>query len=247
MSCTRVKLCYTYINMFEALVFIGLVIAIFFLSQILNALKEYKELMPEKLTGQDVQRWEEEDLKWKMKRGPSIHDFLPSEVVANIDDMKRRYYKAQYRSFPTPQYPIYTETQLAWQDLLIERYRAEYWGFYDVIKAEIKKEIKEHAAAGKRKETFKPSHHIESLVSETLNIAKMVDPNIIVRNKMIEANIAVINGKTIDEAQKIYDNQTKKIRTFGLMIGEEGRKARAEAMEDEKERWLKDWDEIVSG
>ncbi len=150
--------------------------------------------------------------------------------------------------------PLFTEEEIArkkqtsedWQKH-VERY------FHELLKKE-KKEVETHQKSGNNKLTFEPSE-------ELLNIILHESLALVGRNnakkdyqKMIESNIAILNGEAIEKVEKIYESQICEIPYDNLnIIYSADAWVREKALRDmyddylkhRKEYWRDSWDYIV--
>lgn len=92
------------------------------------------------------------------------------------------------------------ETEDKWQEYVVK--------YFDELFNQEKAEVEAHQKSGKDKSDFKPSEKL-------LNIILKQSMSLLGRNnarkdyqKMIESNIAIINGATIDKVEKAYWDQT---------------------------------------
>ena len=108
-----------------------------------------------------------------------------------------------------------------------------------------KKEIIQHSKNGGSKETFTPSRQLVAAITTFDHNIDMRQTNAGYASRMIEANAAVLNGKSIEEAQKEVLAHAPSLGIFGSALAQNG-SGHKKAIEERKSYWMNHWDSFVA-
>ncbi len=146
--------------------------------------------------------------------------------------------------------PLFTEEEIQNYKQVQENNQAEGGRDWDKMIALETLEIKEHYKSGKEKSTFKPSKQLKQIMSRAL-------VGVLNRNnaryywrKMVEANIAILNGAEIDKVEKdFYGNKELELE-MGMDTdinyeSESVKKKYQEFIKAREEYWRNSWEHII--
>lgn len=149
--------------------------------------------------------------------------YAQSQKLAEVEKVKKQKCSSTLN-------PLFSEEEVARKKEIFESWQKYVGHYFNELCKKEKEEVEAHYKSGKDKTSFKPSDNL-------LNIILNEALTLIGRNngmkdyqKMIEANIAILNGKSIKEIEKSYWDQKCKIPYDNLSIAGE-----ANIWADEKE------------
>jgi hypothetical protein len=173
--------------------------------------------------------------------------------LRRIEESQQNLYKSRLtQTLSSSLNPLFSEQEIAFQRDIAAKWQSKLEYYFHLLQRHGKNEIKDHHASGKAKTEFKPSAWLKSILLE--EAAALVGKNIseIRTRQMIEANISIINGKSIAEVSEQYDRQKGKIpwEDLGLTASAWQSEPDIEKMYDEKLEqrtayWLEHWDDIL--
>jgi hypothetical protein len=137
--------------------------------------------------------------------------------------------------------PVFSEEEIAGRKKESEKMRREAVRLFNQLREKEKEEIKAHHETGKDKSSFEPSATLSSIAEEyskaiTRKICEEED-----YKKMIKANLAVFNGRSIEEAKE----GCELYRNGFWSLNEEVNKKVEEHIKKRKEYWESSWDSIL--
>ncbi len=125
--------------------------------------------------------------------------------------------------------------------------------YFDELFKKEKEEIETHHKSGKDKATFKPSEELTDTIVFTS--AALVGRNNAMRNhrKMIESNIAILNGDSIEKVEKAYYDQpgnvwnpfSTTLSTDAWLLDKQVKEMNEGFLKDRKEFWRDSWTYIL--
>ena len=115
---------------------------------------------------------------------------------------------------------------------------------FDQVRAIEKKEISAHAQNGGTKESFMPSQKLIAAITSMDFALDNRQANAEFASKMIEANAAVLTGKSIKDAQSDVWKHRPQLRVFAAALARNGSTYK-KALEERKDYWKNCWDSIV--
>lgn len=125
--------------------------------------------------------------------------------------------------------------------------------YFDELFKKEKREIEVHHKSGKDKITFKPSEELIDTI--VLTSAALVGRNNAMRNhrKMIESNIAILNGDGIEKVEKAYYDQpgnvwnpfSTTLSTDAWLFDKQVKEMNEGFLKDRKEFWRDSWTYIL--
>jgi len=126
--------------------------------------------------------------------------------------------------------PLFSEEEILYKKKVFEDWQHYVEQYFDKLCKKEKEEVEAHHKSGKNKSSFNPSDELRHIIlTEAITL---VGRNNAMKDhrKMIEANIAILNGNDIEKIEKSYWDQTCKIPYDNLDI-----LYSADAWADEKE------------
>jgi len=150
--------------------------------------------------------------------------------------------------------PLFSEEEVARQKEIFESWQRYVEHYFDELCKKEKEEVETHHKSGKDKTSFKPSNNLlDIILNEAL---ALVGRNNAMKDyrKMIEANIVILNGKSIEETEKIYWDQKCKIPYDNLSIigsaniwadEKELKEMYQTNLKQRKDFWQSSWDYIL--
>lgn len=118
--------------------------------------------------------------------------------------------------------PLFSEEEIASKANILEQWQKLSISSLDELSKKEKEEIEVHQKSGKDKLNFKPSEDLLNIIlahSMALVCGRNAKKD---RQKMIESNIAIINGEPIEKIEKAYWDQTSGIPYDNLGILDNG-------------------------
>lgn len=112
---------------------------------------------------------------------------------------------AKSESSSTTLNPLFSEEDIVFQRNLSQQWQKKIDFYFDLLLKAEKEEILEHQISGKDKTEFIPSSKLKSLILR--NSVAISGRNIseVKSERMIEANISILNGKSISDASQMFD------------------------------------------
>src|SRR3990167_2552020 len=121
--------------------------------------------------------------------------------------------------------------------------------YFDELFKKEKEEVDAHHKSGKDKSIFKPSEELTDII--VLTSAALVGRNNAMRNyqKMIESNIAILNGEKIEKAEKAYYDQSGNVwnpfsttlSTDAWLLDKQVKEMNGGFLKDRKKFWIDSW------
>jgi hypothetical protein len=103
--------------------------------------------------------------------------------------------------------PLFSEEEIASQRNLSEKWQAKVEFYFNLLQRTEKEEIEKHQSSGKDKSEFKPSVKLRDIIlRESVAITGRNTTEARAR-QMIEANISILNGKSIAEVSEQFYRQ----------------------------------------
>ena len=160
-------------------------------------------------------------------------------------------------------YPLFSE-----EVINLKREQYDFWQkswescFEDLQKTE-RQEVKNHDKLGKGKSLFEPSKELENIIAEETLCIFATNNSKKDYQKMIESNIAILNGKSISEVEDVYYEERSK-RSKGVPyentdilfdaeiwvipsgLNSELEETYKESLKTRKEFWHDSWDYILN-
>lgn len=142
--------------------------------------------------------------------------------------------------------PLFSEERIAHQAKSVKQSIADEESQKNLVKIETE-EIKKHDKNGGNKNNFKPSDDLKRAILD--NCITIVRLRNIKANyeKMIEANIAILNGKTISEVEEAYYDNEKDEFLFGNENETEVQELYKDWLKNRTGYWKEYWDKILQG
>lgn len=147
---------------------------------------------------------------------------------------------------------LFSEKDIAFQKSLSRKWGEKLEFYSDLLHKTEKEEIERHQSSGKEKSEFVPSSRLKSLIlHESLAITGM-NTTEIKAERMIEANISILNGKSIREVSEKYDSELDSIPWDNINLNADAwsnkpeiRKAFEEDFLARSEFWQSSWKYIL--
>jgi flagellar basal body rod protein FlgB len=110
-------------------------------------------------------------------------------------------------ALPTTLNPLFSEQDIAFQKSLSQQWQKKVDFYSDLLQKTEKEEIRKYQSSGKDKAEFTASSKLKSLILR--NSVAITGRNITEAKaeRMIEANISILNGKSISEASEDFHNK----------------------------------------
>lgn len=125
--------------------------------------------------------------------------------------------------------------------------------YFDELFKKEKEEVEAHHKSGKDKASFRPSEELTDTI--VLTSAALVGRNNAMRNyrKMIESNIAILNGGDIEKVEKAYYDQpgnvwnpfSTTLSTDAWLLDKQVKEMNEGFLKDRKEFWRDSWTYIL--
>lgn len=125
--------------------------------------------------------------------------------------------------------------------------------YFDELFKKEKGEVEAHHKSGKDKATFKPSEELTDII--VLTSGALVGRNNAMRNyqKMIESNIAILNGEKIEKIEKdyydlpghVWNPFSTTLSTGAWLLDKEVKEIYEGFLKDRKEFWRDSWTYIL--
>jgi len=145
--------------------------------------------------------------------------------------------------------PIFSEEEINFYKKRQTEYQKESDTEWDEMTKLEKQEIKAHSVAGKDKKSFEPSKELQETMGKVIVAIKNRDNFRSYWRKMVEANISVLNGKKIDEAEsslyKEEDLSSVGLMYFDYKYDPRVKKDYEEFAKNRAEYWRDSWERIV--
>jgi hypothetical protein len=136
---------------------------------------------------------------------------------------------------------VFSEQEIARKKKQSEEYDREVERQFDRLRKREQEEIRYHHEAGEDKSSFEPSDMLLRIIKDltcAINRRNLTHED---HEKMIRANIAVLNGASIDEVRKGYEYRSDNPR---LIVAEGSEQARKD-IDWRRKVWESSWDAIV--
>lgn len=107
--------------------------------------------------------------------------------------------------------PLFSEKDIAFQNNLSDKWQKKVDHYFNFLQITEKAEIEKHQFSGKDKSEFEPSNNLKNII---LNLSVAITGRNITARKaerMIEANISVINGNPIKDISENFDSEEDSI------------------------------------
>ena len=111
---------------------------------------------------------------------------------------------AKVEALSTTLNPLFSEQDIAFKKSLSQQWQKKIDFYFDLLQKTEKEEIQKHQSLGKNKSEFTASSKLKSLILR--NSIAITGRNITEAEaeRMIEANISILNGKSISDASKKF-------------------------------------------
>lgn len=184
-------------------------------------------------------------IAYKLNQLVVLH--LKSQKPTEIEESKKQ-------KINTTLNPLFSEEEITSKKKVFEDWQRYVEHYFDELCKKEKEEVETHHKSGKDKTSFKPSDNLLDIILN--NALALVGRNNAMKDyrKMIEANIAILNGKSIGETEKGYWDQKCKIPYDNLSIidsaniwaNEKELKEMYQAnLKQRKDFWQSSWDYIL--
>lgn len=145
--------------------------------------------------------------------------------------------------------PLFSEDEIDFYKQKQQQYQTQGDEAWDTMIELEKAEIQAHSAAGKDKKSFEPTEELEKAMAAAL-IAVLNRNNFrSYWRKMVESNIAILNGAEIGEAEnQFYANKNLRMLShmdFAYKHNPEVKKEYEEFVKGRAEYWRDSWDSIT--
>lgn len=148
--------------------------------------------------------------------------------------------------------PLFSEEEIAFQKNLSEKWQAKVEFYFNLLQRTEKEEIEKHHSSGKEKSEFKPSAKLENIILEEAVALVGRNTTAVRTRQMIEANISILNGKSIDEVSEHFYKQRDKIPWRNTDLDADAwrnepdiRYMFEENLKQRSEFWLTSWNYIL--
>ena len=149
--------------------------------------------------------------------------------------------------------PLFSEEEIARMKETSDEGQKCVEHYFDELFKKEKEEVEAHHKSGKDKATFKPSEELVDII--VLTSAAFVGRNNAMRNhrKMIESNIAILNGDGIEKVEKAYYDQpgtvwnpfSAALSTSAWLLDKQVKEMHEGFLKDRKEFWRDSWTYIL--
>ncbi len=149
--------------------------------------------------------------------------------------------------------PLFSEEEITRMKETYEEGQKSVEHYFDELFKKEKEEVETYQKSGKDKAVFKPSEDLTDII--VLTSAALVGRNNAMRNyqKMIELNIAILNGEKIEKVEKAYYDLPGQVwnpfstsMTPGAwLIDEQVKEVYEGFLKDRKEFWKDSWTYIL--
>lgn len=148
--------------------------------------------------------------------------------------------------------PLFSEEEIASQKNLSEKWQAKVQLYFNLLRRTEKEEVEKHHASGKEKTEFKPSARLKDILLQEAVALVGRNTTEVRTNQMIEANISIINGKSIAEVSEQFYKQKSKIpwentdlTAYAWQNESEIKNMFEENLKQRSEFWLNSWHYIL--
>jgi len=185
----------------------------------------------------------------------SITAILIIIVVKLIKIEKNQVNLSKSHSFPMKSSslnPLFSEEEITTQKNIAAKWQSRVEVYFNLLQQFEKDEIDNHHASGRAKIEFKPSIRLKSILLEEAFalVGRNATENI--PSQMIEANISIINGKSIAEASEQFYKKKSNIPWNNVDLSVHAwqsepiiKKMFDENLKQRNEFWLNSWDYIL--
>ncbi len=148
--------------------------------------------------------------------------------------------------------PLFSEAEIDAQRNIAAKWQSKVEFYFNLLQRTEKEEVEKHHAAGKAKTEFNPSARLKDILLQ--EAVALVGRNIMENrpNQMIEANISIINGKSIAEVSDQFYKQKSKIpwenidlTAYAWQNEPDIKKMFEENLKQRTEFWLDSWNYIL--
>lgn len=185
---------------------------------------------------------------------------LLSFIAYSLDKLQRTLVadRAAIRSsLSTSLNPLFSEDEISSQRGLSERWQKSVESYFDDLRRIEKEEIKRHQRSGRDKSEFSPSEHLKDTIQRLTVAFHRRDASQVRLRRMIEANISILNGRSITEVSDEFFSQ-KDEKSFGsppvqvvsekfisAVHGEEIKREYDDGLLHSAQTWQERWDTIL--
>jgi flagellar basal body rod protein FlgB len=148
--------------------------------------------------------------------------------------------------------PLFSEKDIAFQKSLSQEWQKKVEFYFHLLQRTEKEEIERHQSSGKDKSEFLPSSRLKSLILYQSVAITGRNTTEIKAERMIEANISILNGKSIREVSEKFDSEQDGIPWDNVNLDAdvwsnrpEIRKAFEEDLLARSEFWQSSWKHIL--
>lgn len=110
-------------------------------------------------------------------------------------------------SLSTTLNPLFSEKDIASQRSLSQEWQKKVEFYFHLLQRTEKEEIERHQSSGKDKSKFAPSSRLKSLILHQSIAITGRNTTEINAERMIEANISILNGKSIREVSEKFESE----------------------------------------
>ena len=151
--------------------------------------------------------------------------------------------------------PLFSEEEIIHMKETHEEGQSSVQHYLNELSKKEKKEVEAHHKSGKDKATFKPSEELTDII--VLRSAAIVGKNNAERNhrKMIESNITILNGDSIEKVEENYYDQPGTITVWNpssttmsrdaWLLDEQVKEMYGGFLKERKEFWRDSWAYIL--
>lgn len=150
--------------------------------------------------------------------------------------------------------PLFSEAEIAHKKETSDKWQKYVEQYFDELSKQEKEEVEAHQKSGKDKATFKPSEKLIDIIQK--QSMSLLGRNNAMKDyrKMIESNIAIINGGEIEKVEKVYWDQVCHIPYGNFDVihnpeiyldDKEMKEMYKSNLEHRKKFWRDSWDYIL--
>lgn len=107
--------------------------------------------------------------------------------------------------------PLFSEEKIAYQRALSEKWQEKAEVYFNLLQKTEKDEIEGHQVSGKDKAEFKPSERLKNNILRNTVAIMGRNATEATERQMIEANISILNGKSILEVSEAFHRKQGRI------------------------------------
>lgn len=153
--------------------------------------------------------------------------------------------------------PLFSEKEIASQRSLSDKWQQKVEFYFNLLLRTEKKEVDMHQNSGRNKSEFAPSGYLKGITQQLTIAFNGRDATQTKARRMIEANISILNGKTITEvSEQFYSEKDMNPwentnlmsvdeKFISAVYGEKIKKEYDEGLLKKSEFWQNNWDSIL--